>query len=117
MAALRRIFNKSKSHIWRGHPERALITLNEIDAVMKIQTEKIKLVKLMTYREKYIVNSRERYQQGLIFTSQLAESNVESLINQRCKKQQHVRWTQESLYPLLQIRTVVARNNWSYIEK
>jgi hypothetical protein len=107
----------AKWHVWRGHPERALIRLEEMRRLVTNQKEKNKLSDLMGYiknNEKHIVNYRERYQQGLVFTSQLAESNVESLINQRCKKQQHMRWTREGLHPLLQIRTAVASNDWSY---
>ena len=44
-----------------------------------------------------IVNYEERQNGGLVFTSNLAESTVESLINRRCKGQQNMRWSREGL--------------------
>ena len=50
---------------------------------------------------------------GLVFTSNLAESTVESLINRRCKGQQHMRWSREGLDPLLQIRAALnSKGEW-----
>ena len=66
-----------------------------------------RLIKLKTYIENNaskIINYRERQKQGLPFTSNLAESTVESLINQRCKGQQHMRWSREGLDPILQLQ-------------
>ncbi len=55
----------------------------------------------------FIANYQKRQDAGLIFTSQMAESTVESLINQRCKGQQHMRWSREGLHALLQVRAAV----------
>ena len=60
-----------------------------------------------------IVNYEERKEKGLSFTSNLAESTVESLINQRCKGQQHMRWSREGLDPLLQLRAAITSNDWN----
>ena len=79
-----------------------------------------RLNKLKTYIENNadkIVNYRERQKQGLVFTSNLAESTVESLINQRCKGQQHMRWSREGIEPLLQLRAAIASNDWKDIWK
>ena len=59
-----------------------------------------------------IVNYSERQKNGFVFTSNLAESTVESLINQRCKGQQHMGWSREGLDPILQIRAAIASNDW-----
>jgi hypothetical protein len=75
-----------------------------------------RLEKLLVYinnNEERIVNYRDRKEQGLVFTSNLAESTVESLINQRCKGHQHMRWSREGLNPLLQLRAAVASNDWN----
>lgn len=64
-----------------------------------------------------IVNYRERQKNGLVFTSNLAESTVESLINQRCKGQKHMRWSREGLDPLLQLRAAIGSNDWDKIWK
>ncbi|MEN8904476.1 MAG: hypothetical protein ABF289_00800 [Clostridiales bacterium] len=47
-----------------------------------------------------------------VVTSNLAESNVESLINQRCKGQQHMRWSREGINPILQLRAAIYSNDW-----
>jgi hypothetical protein len=36
-----------------------------------------------------------------------------SLINQRCKGQQHMRWSREGLNPVLQLRASIFSNDWS----
>lgn len=63
--------------------------------------------------EPKIINYSQRKKSGLIFTSQMAESTVESLINQRCKGKQHMTWTREGIHPLLQVRAYVASNDWA----
>ncbi len=81
-------------------------------------TERLK--KLKTYianNKTKIVNYRERQKNGLVFTSNLAESTVESLINQRCKGQQHMHWSREGLDPLLQLRAAIGSNDWDKIWK
>ena len=55
------------------------------------------------------------YKKGLPFTSQLGESTVENLINQRCKGQQHMRWSREGLDPILQIRAAMSSQDWNKI--
>ena len=62
-----------------------------------------------------IVNYADRQARGLPFTSNLAESTVESLINQRCKGQQHMRWSRDGLDPILQIRAAIASNDWEKV--
>jgi len=58
------------------------------------------LVKLQNNAGK-IVDYRSCQKNGLVFTSNLADSTVESLINKRCKGQQHMRWSREGLDLLL----------------
>jgi hypothetical protein len=45
--------------------------------------------------------------------SALAESTVESLVNQRCKGQQHMRWSRGGLNPVLQLRAAIYSDDWS----
>ena len=77
---------------------------------------KDKLQRSYTYisnNHSYIVNYRDRMKKKLTFTSNITESNVESLINQRCKGHQHMRWTREGVHPLLQIRAAIFSNEWA----
>ena len=85
-----------KWHLWRGHVERALIRLEQLMELAKDEKHIERIKKFTQYinnNKERIVNYRERQKKGLIFTSSLAESTVESLINRRCKGQQHMRWS------------------------
>lgn len=108
-----------KWHLWRGNVERAVHRLDELMPLCSGKSIE-RLKKLKTYiknNETRIVNYRERQKNGLVFTSNLAESTVESLINQRCKGQQHMRWSREGLDPLLQLRAAIGSNDWDKIWK
>jgi hypothetical protein len=103
-----------KWHLWRGRADRAKIRISELIELVPEEYQD-RIDKFLTYinnNEEKIVNYRQRQKEGLVFTSNLAESTVESLINQRCKGHQHMRWSREGLNPLLQIRAAIASNDW-----
>jgi hypothetical protein len=108
-------FDKIKWHLWHGSPDRAIEKLKAlIDDVPK--KHHLKLNKLITYidnNKDYIVNYEIRYKNNLVFTSNVAECNVESLINQRCKRQKHMIWSREGAQPLLQVRAAIHSNEWN----
>jgi protein-tyrosine-phosphatase len=111
----KKIFEKAKWHLWRGRVDRALLRLTQVIESIKDSKQLKKLNQLKFYIENNsdnIVDYGARKKQGLAFTSHLAESTVESLINQRCKGQQHMRWTREGVHPLLQLRAFIASNEW-----
>ncbi len=66
-----------------------------------------------THNKQYIISYEHRHKSRLVFTSNVAESNVESLINQRCKCQQHMIWSREGVQPLLQIRAAIHSKEWN----
>lgn len=106
---------KVKWYLWRGNINQAL---NKLDTLINKANDKskLKLKKLFTYiknNSTKIVNYEERKNNGMPFTSNLAESTVESLINQRCKGQQHMRWSRNGLDPILQLRAAIASNDWN----
>ena len=106
-----------KWYLWNGLPDKAIERLQSIRDTLtddKKRQEKVQL--LLTYIENnadFIVNYQKRQDAGLIFTSQMAESTVESLINKRCKGQQHMRWSREGLHALLQVRAAVNSDDWN----
>ena len=109
-------FLRIKWHLWRGNVERALLRLSQLAKEVTADKAIDKINKFTTYiainRER-IVDYRTRKNNGLVFTSNLAESTVESLINRRCKGQQHMRWSREGLDPLLQIRAALnSKGEW-----
>ena len=109
-----------KWFLWRGQVDEALERLNQLKILAEEEKHIDRINKLYNYIENNrtkIVNYEERQKSGLIFTSNLAESTVESLINRRCKGHQHMRWSREGLNPLLQIRAALYskgewRNKW-----
>jgi len=109
----------AKWYLWNGLTDKAIERLKIIrDDLTKDKKRKEKVQLLLNYIENnsdFIVNYQKRQDMGLIFTSQMAESTVESLINQRCKGQQHMRWSREGLHALLQIRAAVNSNDWDDI--
>ena len=103
-----------KWHLWRGNSARAMQRLAELIPICPEKSAD-KLKRLSVYiknNANKIIDYRARHKNGLPFTSNLAESTVESLINQRCKGQQHMRWSREGLDPILQIRAAIASDDW-----
>ncbi len=84
---------KIKWHLWHGNGEKALMRLDQLlETLPKEHHHPVKLLRNCVENNRtYIVDYGERQKQGLVFTNHLAESNVESLINQRCKGKQHMR--------------------------
>ena len=84
----------AKWYLWHGMPDNAIERLQSIcDTLRDDKKRQGKVQLLLTYIENnadFIVNYEKRQDAGLIFTSQMAESTVESLINKRCKGQQHI---------------------------
>jgi len=108
-----------KWHLWRGNTDRALTRLESLIEACP-QAYRLRLEKLRTYlrnNQDRIVDYRARQKAGLVFTSNLAEATVESLINRRCKGQQHMRWSREGLDPLLQLRAAISSNDWNNVWK
>ncbi len=105
-----------KWHLWRGNVDRVLVRLNELEILAINKIEKDKINKFSAYiknNKKRIINYRKRNNEGLVFTSNLAESTVESLINRRCKGKQHMRWSRDGLNPLLQLRATIHSDEWA----
>ena len=91
---LKGILPTSIAYIFIPYPE---LTLKE---QVKSDKELNKLAKFETYimnNTDKIIDYRKRQQEGLVFTSNLAESTVESLINRRCKGNQHMQWSRDGL--------------------
>ena len=105
-----------KWFLWRGEVDNALIRFNELLEQTSSEKHHSKIKKLIQYVENNrdkIVDYSKRDDEGLVFTSNLAESTVESLINQRCKGQQHMRWSRDGLNPVLQLRAAIHSDDWS----
>lgn len=116
--ALKPKFLRVKWHLWRGNVECALLRLSQLATEATTDRALDKINQFITYvsnNRDRIIDYRDRKKNGLVFTSNLAESTVESLINRRCKGQQHMRWSREGLNPLLQIRAALnSKGEWEH---
>ena len=75
----------------------------------------LKLNKIETYiinNSDGIVNYDERKNAKQVFTSNVAESTVNNLINDRQKGKQQMLWSREGAHNVLQIRASVYSNTW-----
>lgn len=107
---------KAKWSLWHGNVFGALERLDRIERLSNSTDHKNKIKKLRIYisnNEDKITNYDARYKSGKVITSQMAESTVESLINQRCKGKKHMQWSRNGLHPILQIRASRASNDWA----
>lgn len=61
----------------------------------------------------YLVNYDERDKSGKTYTSQVAESHIDTIINARHKRKRKMEWTRASAHNVLQIRAKMACKEWS----
>jgi len=109
------LYDKVKWHLWHGKSNTALIRLAQLKALIVDSPTLTKLNKLETYirnNEEGIVNYGARKRLGLAYTSNYAESTVNTLINDRQKGKQKMLWGRDGAHNVLQIRTSVFSNSW-----
>lgn len=110
--------DKIKSFIWKGEIELALEDLKALKMQTTNLKEKSKLNGLYIYlkrNKEQIINYDERAKNNLVYTSQVAESTVEHIINDRHKRNQKMQWTREGAHNVLQIRAALASHQWDYV--
>ena len=61
----------------------------------------------------YLINYDERKNSGKVYSSQTAESHIDSLINARHKRKQKMQWTREGAHNVLQIRAKMESQEWN----
>jgi hypothetical protein len=104
-----------KWNVWHGKVGKALSDLQNLIATVTNSKKQKKLTELYDYlhrNQAYLVNYHQREQQGKVFTSQVAESHIESMINDRHKRSGKMQWTREGAHNVLQIRGKIASNEW-----
>jgi hypothetical protein len=110
-----KLLESAKWSLWHGNTKLFYERINELIEQVSNAVPLKKLQALKQYisnNESKIIDYDARKNQNLIFTSNLAECTVESLINQRCKGKQHMQWSREGVQPILQIRAASASNDW-----
>ena len=113
------LYNNIKWNLWHGNCDKALERLAELMKTKEIVANRplsSKLSKLLTYilnNKEGIVNYEQRKNNGLVFTSNLAESTVNTLINERQKGKQKMLWSREGAHNVLQIRAAQRSESWN----
>ncbi|MDC0864799.1 hypothetical protein OAP56_02500 [Rickettsiaceae bacterium] len=114
----KQLLQSTKWNLWHGNCDKALERLKELMELKTITADKsltMKLSRLSTYISNNnggIVNYEERKNNGLVFTSNLAESTVNTLINERQKGKQKMLWGREGAHNVLQIRAAQRSKSW-----
>lgn len=106
---------RAKWFFWHHNLEKGFAKLNTLKAQLTPSALKEKVDALITYlsnNQDKLIDYDERYNAGKVISSQMAESTVESLINQRCKGKRHMQWSRKGSHPVLQLRAAVASNDW-----
>jgi hypothetical protein len=101
--------------LWHGRPDEALAKLHMLMTTVTDAKKRSKLEGLYDYLERnkaYLVHYEERAQEHKTYTSQVAESHIESIINARHNKSGKMQWTRAGAHKVLQIRGVIASNEW-----
>ncbi len=107
-------YDRAKWHLWHGHPDTSMIRLQQVQAALTDTVAKDKVQELLNYVDNnrdYIVKYHFRRLNHQVYTSQLAETSVNSLINAR-QKNKKMQWTREGAHHVLQIRTSLYSDNW-----
>ena len=107
-----------KAEFWHGKVLNGLEMLEQLKNNVLVAEEKSKVNGLLVYlksNKDYIVNYDKQAMENKPYTSQVAESTVEHLINDRHKKNQKMQWTRDGAHNILQIRAAMASKEWDYI--
>jgi hypothetical protein len=105
----------AKWTLWHGNVDDALTKLAVLRDNVSEETQRSKLTGLYEYlhrNQAYLVNYDARAQANKTYTSQVAESHVDALINARHKRTKKMQWTREGAHHVLQIRAMMASNEW-----
>lgn len=109
------LYDKVKWCLWHGRVDIALIRMEQLKSLIEDAATAVKLRKLTTYiknNEDGIVNYSKRRRMGLVYTSNLAEGTVNTLINERQKGKQNMLWGREGAHNVLQIRASIRSKLW-----
>lgn len=101
--------------LWHGKSKEALSKLELLMTNVTETKKRSKLQKLYDYlksNEAYLVNYEERNLQNKTYTSQVAESHIDYIINERYKKSKKMQWTRDGVHNVLQIRGMITSNEW-----
>lgn len=106
---------KVKWFLWHGNVKDALERLSQLQIIIVDEKLTAALQELYEYLERnqrYITDYQKRHNDHLPFTSTIAESSVNELINTRQKNNKKMQWTREGAHNVLQIRASRFSKSW-----
>jgi hypothetical protein len=104
-----------KGTLWHGKAREALTKLALLRDKSTEEAKRSKITGLHDYIQRnhaYIVNYAERDNAKTPYTSQGAESHVDTIINARHTRTRKMQWTREGAHHGLQIRAMIASEEW-----
>lgn len=107
--------DRCKWKLWHGNVEEALTKLETLILTLSDPQKRSKLNGLYGYLKRnrtYIVDYDVRQASGKPFTSQVAESHIDSIINARHKKTRKMQWSREGAHHVLRIRADLISKEW-----
>ena len=114
-AGFENVLDSAKWQLWHGETQETLTKLTLLGNNVTDEATRSKITGLYDYihrNQAYIVNYDERKRANKTYTSQVAESHIDSLINTRHKRTKKMQWTREGAHHVLQIRAMMASNDW-----
>ncbi len=115
--AFKENLEKVKWFLWHGKAKNALERLAELQSGLQDQKLSSALQELYEYinrNQRYTINYQQRKVAKLPFTSTVAESSVNELINTRQKNNKKMQWTREGAHDILQIRASRFSKTWKH---
>ena len=92
---------------------RRLNQLKELLSVNKQAVGALNNIEVYVNNNKeHIVNYHARRLKNKIYTSNVAEGSVNSLINERQKQNQKMQWSRNGAHAILQLRTSIFSDDW-----
>ncbi len=102
--------------VWHGEAQTAITKLKLLCDNITDDAKQSKIQGLHDYLKNnlnYLINYDERKNLGKVYTSQTAESHIDSLINARHKRKQKMQWTRVGAHNVLQIRAKMESQEWN----
>lgn len=108
--------DRAKWSLWHGDGAGAIRKLELLITNVTDPNKRSKLKGLYEYLQRnqgYLVNYAARKQADKPYSTQVAESHVESVINARHKKSGKMQWNCEGAHHVLQIRATLTSKEWT----
>lgn len=112
----RQLINDAKESFWSGNTKLGFEALRNLKKQVKSDGLKESiddLIGYLTNNNQQLINYESRHEKGLPYTSQVAESTIEHLINERLRKKQKMRWKRDNADNLLQVRCAIVNGSFN----